>query len=126
MGGMALKSVSASKPSMFSGSKPPGAGLFKKPGMMVPGKKKFQMDVAAPTESDKKVMQKVETKLMAPKIVKRDGPATFLSMPQKNAQGQLSKASFNQVSGTSLGDKRVADGFLRPVALKEKTQLSLA
>ena len=73
---MPLKTVSASKPSMFSGSKPPGGagGLFKKPGMMGLGKKKFQMDVAAPTESDQKVMQKVETKLLAPKIVKRDGP----------------------------------------------------
>jgi len=39
-----LKTVSASKPSMFgaSGSKPGGAGgLFKKPGMMGLGKKKF-------------------------------------------------------------------------------------
>ena len=53
---MPIKTIgSASKPSMFSsGSKPPGgaAALFKKPGMMGLGKKKFQMDVAAPTESD--------------------------------------------------------------------------
>ena len=94
-GGMVLKTVSASKPSMFSGSKPPGAGLFKKPGMMGLGKKKFQLDVAAPTESDQKVMQKVETKLMAPKMVKKDGPTTFLQMPSKTGPNQLSKASFN-------------------------------
>lgn len=56
---------------------------------------------------------------MAPKIVKRDGPATFLSMPQKNTLGnQLSKASFNQASGASLSDKRVADGFVKPIGLK--------
>ena len=67
-------------------------------------------------------MQKVETKLMAPKVVKRDGPAQFLQMPQKGAPSQLSKASFNQASGASLNERRVADGFVRPVALKEKTQ----
>jgi len=38
----------------------------------------------------------------------------------------LSKASLNQVSGTSLNEKRVADSFARPMALKEKTQQSLA
>lgn len=54
---MPIKTVSASKPSMFSGSKPPGGGLFKKPGMMgINKREKFVMDVAAPTESDKKVM----------------------------------------------------------------------
>lgn len=49
-----VKTVSASKPSMFnSGSKPGGAGgLFKKPGMMGLGKKKFQLDVAAPSETE--------------------------------------------------------------------------
>lgn len=119
---MPIKTVSASKPSMFSGSKPPGGGLFKKPGMMGLGKKKFQMDVSAPTENDQKVMQKVETKLLAPKIVpKKDGPTQFLQMPQRNGPNQLSKASFNQGSGASLNEKRVTDGFVRPVALKEKT-----
>lgn len=54
---MKVSTVSASKPSMFgSGSKPPGGagGLFKKP--MMGGKKKFQMDVAAPNETDVKVI----------------------------------------------------------------------
>lgn len=51
-----------------SGSKPGGANLFKKPGIMGVGKKKFQLDVAAPTETELKQIQKVETKLLAPKI----------------------------------------------------------
>ena len=51
-GAMPLKTVSASKPSMFgSGSK--GPTLFKKPAMMG-GKKKFQMDVQAPSENELK------------------------------------------------------------------------
>ena len=117
-----MKTVSASKPSMFSGSKPPGGGLFSKPGMMGLKMKKFQMEVSAPSENDQKVMQKVETKLLAPKIVpKRDGPTQFLQMPQRNASNNMSKGSFNQASGTSLNEKRVTDGFVRPVALKEKT-----
>jgi len=58
---------------------------------------------------------------MAPKMVKKDGPATFLQMPQKGGLNQLSKASIHQGSGASLNDRRVADGFVRPVALKEKT-----
>ena len=50
----AVKTVSASKPSlggiaqkMATGG---GAGLFKKPGMMNLGKKKFQLDVPAASE----------------------------------------------------------------------------
>ncbi len=42
--------------------------MFKKPGIMGVGKKKFQLDVAAPTETELKQIQKVETKLLAPKI----------------------------------------------------------
>ena len=38
----------------------------------------------------------------------------------------LSKASLNQVSGASLHEKRVADNFTRPMALKKTTQASLA
>ena len=67
-----MKVVGGSKPAMFgSASKAPsggGAGLFKKPGMMGIGKKKFQLDVAAPSENDLKQIQKVENKLFAPKI----------------------------------------------------------
>ena len=33
----------------------------------------------------------------------------------------LSKASINQISGASIGEKRVADNFARPMALREKT-----
>ena len=89
--------------------------------------------MAAPTENDIKQIQKVDqvqTRLLAPKItVKKnpgDGSSNFLAMPQKGSSAMLSKSSINQVSNTSLGDKRVTDQFVRPVALKEKTQMSLA
>jgi hypothetical protein len=44
----------------------------------------------------------------------------------QNGTNMLSKASINQASGVSVGEKRVADNFARPMALKEKTQASLA
>lgn len=79
----------------------------------------------APTESELKQIQKVETKLMAPKInIKRNadgdgGPSTsnFLGMPNKKDGPMLSKASINQASNASLNEKRVADNFARPMAL---------
>lgn len=125
-GAMPLKTVGASKPSMFgSGSK--GPTLFKKPAMMG-GKKKFQMDVQAPSENELKQIQKVETKLLAPKMVvklnsNKDSASKFLGLPNAG----LNKGSVNQISGASLGgEQRVKDGFVRPMALKERTQMSLA
>ena len=38
----------------------------------------------------------------------------------------LSKASLNQASGASINEKRVADNFVKPMGLQEKTQQSLA
>ena len=65
------------------------------------------MDVAAPTENDASLIQKiqkVETKMQAPKMTlnRRDGNgggSNFLAMPKNQS---LSKASINQVSGASL------------------------
>lgn len=129
-----MKVVGGSKPAMFgSASKAPsggGAGLFKKPGMMGIGKKKFQLDVAAPSENDLKQIQKVENKLFAPKInLKKPaegGQSNFLGLPKKDGPGMLSKASLNQMSGASIGEKKVADSFARPMALQEKTKQVLA
>lgn len=131
-GGFPTKVISASKPMLkpggVGGASGPG-GLFKKPGMMGLGKKKFQMDVAAPTENELKQIQKVENKLLAPKITikkmtnnepgaeNRNG---MLGIP-KAGNNVLSKASLNQMSGTSLNEKRVADNFARPMALQQKT-----
>jgi hypothetical protein len=53
---------------MFNSGQKTGGGLFAKPGMMGLGKKKFQLDVAAPSETEIKQIQKVEAKLFAPKI----------------------------------------------------------
>ena len=120
-----------------SGSKSGGgAGLFKKPGMMGLGKKKFQMDEIAPTDKDQNIMKKVETKLLAPKInVKKldrdDGQRatannTYLAVGGGGNKNMLSKASLNQASGASINEKRVADNFVKPMGLQEKTQQSLA
>jgi len=43
-----------------------GGGLFAKPGMAGIGKKKFQLDVAPPSETETKQIQKVEAKMFAP------------------------------------------------------------
>lgn len=123
-----IKTVSASKPSMFnSGSKASGGGLFKKPGMMGLGKKKFQLDVAAPSENEVQQIQKVEAKLLAPKMMtvkKMEGGSgasgAYLNPPDRNTAG-LSRMSLNQASNASLHEKRVKDDFVRPMALKEKT-----
>jgi len=46
------KATSASKPALFaSGTKGTGGGLFSRPAAIL-GKKKFQLDVQAPTESE--------------------------------------------------------------------------
>jgi len=56
-GAQAMKSVSSSKPAIFaSGSKPAGAGLFKKP-MMGGGKQKFRLDMPAPDENEAKTKE---------------------------------------------------------------------
>ena len=69
-GGMSKPiTVSAQKPPAvnLSASKPPGgAGLFKKPNVMGIGKKKFQMEQAAPDENQLQQINKVQTKLLAP------------------------------------------------------------
>ena len=69
-----------------------------------------------------KQIQKVEAKLLAPKInIKKmgdgGGKSNFLGLPNKNGPNMLSKSSLNQISGSSLAEKKVADNFVRPMAL---------
>ena len=94
------------------------------------------MDEIAPTDKDQNIMKKVETKLLAPKInVKKldrdDGQRatannTYLAAGGGGNKNMLSKASLNQASGASINEKRVADNFVKPMGLQEKTQQSLA
>ena len=111
-----VKTASAAKPSMFSGSKPAGVGMFKKPALGA--RKKFQMEVAPVDENEVKQIQKIETKLMGPKMVIKKNEGGNLAAPQ-NRQSALSKASLNQISGASLNEKKVQDNFVRPMALKQ-------
>jgi len=87
-------------------------------------KQKFKLDMPAPSEQEIRQIQKVETKLLAPKMtVKKPEGTQSSAIGNRNNQNQhvLSKASMNQASGASLHEKRVADNFARPMALKEKT-----
>lgn len=111
------------------------------------------MDVAAPSETEIKQIQKIEQiKLTGPTLQNnpaiKTGPSLLPSMKGPSANGaagagsgfkpglgtsaersngsRLNKMSTNQVSGSSIAEKKVADNFLRPMALKEKTLISLA
>ena len=48
----------------------------------------------------------------------------FLAPPSKS--NALGGSSAHQASNASLNERRVEDNFVRPMALKEKTQFSLA
>lgn len=122
-----IKTVSASKPSFFGSKVEKMVGVFKKPALGI-GKQKFKLDMPAPDENEVKQIQKAQNALLGPKItVKKfnvdSGAAPNNLQPGglKSNVNMLSKASLNQMSGTSLNEKRVADSFARPMALKEKT-----
>lgn len=152
--GSGSKGGALSKPApAFSSEKKP-AGLFMKPKMI--SKKKFQMDVAPPTESDLQQIQKVEQKLLSgPKITNnplvKKGPmmslnktpatngASALGVPSAAAADRAANSSnfpagarsnvissANQASGASLTEAKVNQNFLRPMALQEKTKIVLA
>ena len=85
------------------------------------GKKKFQLDVAAPSETEVKQIQKVEAKMFAPPKITLKKVDSSMGKQYLNSSNGLTKGSLNQLSNASLNEKRVADEFVRPIALKEKT-----
>jgi len=85
------------------------------------GKKKFQLDVAAPSETEVKQIQKVEAKMFAPPKITLKKVDSSMGKQYLNPSNGLTKGSLNQLSNASLNEKRVADEFVRPIALKEKT-----